>query len=795
MRATGGTPNLINGVSRQPPEVRLTSQLEESVNQFPTVTRGLVPRNPAVLMGVLPDKPPPESLEHLIDRDPSEQYVATISPNGVQVHRLDGTPMTVNTPDGLQYLAGARAEDLQALTVQDHTFILNKSRLVQQDAHRSPVLVKEALVHIVQGDYFTEYSIKLNGNLYATYATEGGPFSDETSARNAERGARPRVIAHMLAYGTSGGPTTLPASAPTNLSSLPTTHWAVSVLDNVIHIRSVLGGDFTIEVEAGSRNRMRAHKGETAVFSELPAKAPDGFCIKISGTDDTNYDDYWVRYHKESTAAEGVWKETLAPNIRHRIDAETMPHLLVREADGTFTFKKAAWASREVGDDATNPWPSFVGHTISGMSFGNNRVGFHSGESLAQSRSGEFFNFWAESILAPLDTDPVDLAVSYPEVSTINHVVPFSGEVILFTSSVPFRLSGGDTLTQKNANLKHLLSNSVSDKVRPVAAGSHLYFVNDTASGCFVHEFSYDRSVDNLTAQSITDHVSGYVPTGVRLMEADGDLKMLVLVSEKEPNTIYVYKWLWIGADKAQSAWQKWTFENPILAMRFYQEELVLVTGLQTSREVLKVNCHEAWLQGGPCPIYLDRQIRRTGTYYSGSDTTVIEVPYHPRDMVLVQADEEGFGQVLQVVSMRATDITVKGDYSTIPVVGGVPYDSYGVLSPLMHRSTNNQGAYGNALPGFQTTISNLRFSTGDTAFLRVELRRDYRKPFEYRFSAAAVGTKTGKHGSLVLGDVSKNVSIMANSGDFRIVFGNIGPYPYSVLAYAWTGNATQTSY
>lgn len=797
MRTQGGSTNLINGVSRQPPEVRLTSQLEESINQFPTVSRGLVPRNPAVLKGRINSAFPTESAVHLIDRDPAEQYVVTIASTGVQVHDLQGNAKTVSAPNGFSYLNGANAEDIRALTVQDHTFILNRSKTVSKLPERTPVQPQEGLVHVVSGEYHSDYKIYVNGSLVAAYSTDGGPYTNEVSARSAERGARTNVIASFLTYGISGiAGATLPTTATTNLSAnLPAAKWAVAVIDNVIHIKNLNNTPFTLSVEAGSENALRAHKGESRDYADLPTKAPQGFILKIAGDEDTGYDDFYVTFDKPSNNAQGVWKETVAPRIRFKIDAETMPHLLVRNADGTFTFKAATWDNREVGDEDTNPWPSFVKQKISGISFGNNRIGFHSGESLAQSRSGEFYNFWIESILTPLDTDPVDAAISYPEVSTINHVVPFSGEVILFTASVPFRLAKGETLTQKNASYDHLVSNTVSPRVRPVAAGSYLYFVNDTESGCFVHEFSYDRAVDNMTAQCVTDHVAGYVPAGVTMMEADGDLKMLMLVSENDPSTLYVYKWLWIGNDKAQSAWQKWTLDAPIRAMRFYGEELIVVTERTNAREVLSINCHEAWLQGAPSPIYLDRQVLVTGVYNPTTDQTSFTVPYTATGATLVITSSAEFGLMPEIAGYDALAVRVLGDYGGKQARIGFTYTSEGTLSPLMHRSRNNHGAYGNALPGFITTVANVTFGTGNTAFLRCSLERDYRKPFVADFSAALVGTKTGTHGSLVVGEVNKPISVMAKSEDFRLKFGSTGPYPYSILSYTWSGDARPISY
>ena len=39
-------PNLIQGVSQQPPQMRLPSQLEEQINAYPSLTEGLTKRPP-----------------------------------------------------------------------------------------------------------------------------------------------------------------------------------------------------------------------------------------------------------------------------------------------------------------------------------------------------------------------------------------------------------------------------------------------------------------------------------------------------------------------------------------------------------------------------------------------------------------------------------------------------------------------------------------------------------------------------------------------------------------------------
>ena len=71
-----------------------------------------------------------------------------------------------------------------------------------------------------------------------------------------------------------------------------------------------------------------------------------------------------------------------------------MPHALVREADGSFTFKKLEWTERKVGDEDSNSLPSFVDYAISDIFFYRNRLGLLSGENVILSESDEYFNFW-----------------------------------------------------------------------------------------------------------------------------------------------------------------------------------------------------------------------------------------------------------------------------------------------------------------------------------------------------------------------------------------------------------------
>lgn len=807
MRAEGGSPNLINGVSRQAPEVRLPSQLEESVNQFPTVTRNLVPRNPAILKGRTLGAPAANTKFHIIDRDVTERYVVRMSPSGIVVHDFAGFAKTVNSPNGIGYLSGVTDfSDYEALTVADYTFIVNKKKVVAQAAAAAPALEKSALLHVGSGEYHTKYSVTLNGTVVAAYTTNGGPSASEDEIRRAERQATPAAIAQYLALGTLVTPNG--GAAPGNeylgdailgptLATLDPAVWQVTLIDNVVYLKNLAGADFTISVSAEGRGEdaFRAHKGFVRDFAKLPRKAPVGFTIKVAGSDDTQWDDYWVKFEQGTNDGLGRWKECVGAGEKLGIDKATMPHVLVRESDGTFTFRQGTWADREVGDSFTNDWPSFVGQTVNNVAFSKNRLGILSGENVVFSRVGEFFNFFRETILTTLDTDPIDEAISYEDTSYAYHSASLAGELIVFTSSIPFRMKGGEVFSQKSASFVPTLSNKSSPKVRPIACGNRMFFVNDTDSGAFVHEFVNIQDETLQEAPSINEHCYGYVPTGVFMMDGDEDLKLLAMVSSADPATIYTYKWLWIGQNKAQSAWQKWVLPANVKAIKFVGEELVVIVSDGASVEHLGINCHEAWSDNKPAVLLLDRRVTVSGTYNAGTDRTTFALPYSAAGAVAMLTTGNTFGTQLDVVSSTGTSLVVSGNYSGQSVYVGFPYQAYGVMSPFIVREKTRDGTGGNAVPGVELKVASMRFDTGPSVGLNVTLTRSYRPAFVHRLSAAIVGTKTSTLGSLIVGKLAKALSIMAPADDVSIRFENSGPYPYSILSYKWTGGAYPKGY
>jgi len=129
-------PNLFNGVSQQPPSLRLPSQATEQINGLSSVVYGLAKRPPTEHIAKVSNDVLVNSFVHTINRDNNEQYKVIITNGSLKVYDLStGVEQTVTFPDGTAYLnASDPSEGFACVTVADYTFIVNKSVQVATEA-------------------------------------------------------------------------------------------------------------------------------------------------------------------------------------------------------------------------------------------------------------------------------------------------------------------------------------------------------------------------------------------------------------------------------------------------------------------------------------------------------------------------------------------------------------------------------------------------------------------------------------------------------------------------------------
>ena len=161
-------PTLTGGVSQQPDELKVPGQVNVANNVLPDVTHGLLKRPGGKLIKSLSDG----SKNSVTDgrwfhyyRDEDEQYIGQIARNGmIKIWKCsDGSEMNV-VGNGNSYLVHTNDEDIQTLTINDFTFLTNRTKTVTMSSATEPLRPPEVFIELKTLKYAAQYAVNLFSN-------------------------------------------------------------------------------------------------------------------------------------------------------------------------------------------------------------------------------------------------------------------------------------------------------------------------------------------------------------------------------------------------------------------------------------------------------------------------------------------------------------------------------------------------------------------------------------------------------------------------------------------------------
>ena len=167
-------PSYNSGISQQPDESKRPGQLVTAKNVLPDLVQGLMKRPGGKLISSLSDGSNNSVTNgrwfHYY-RDENEQYIGQISTVGVlkMWSCLDGSEKTVTYDSGTAaavttYLTHTNDEDLQTLTLNDYTYVVNRTKTVSMDSTTEPARPFEAYIELKKVAYANQYALNLFNN-------------------------------------------------------------------------------------------------------------------------------------------------------------------------------------------------------------------------------------------------------------------------------------------------------------------------------------------------------------------------------------------------------------------------------------------------------------------------------------------------------------------------------------------------------------------------------------------------------------------------------------------------------
>lgn len=791
---SSNVPNLVGGVSQQPSPIRRNNQFEEQLNVYGTVVDGLRKRPPAIhIAKLLDDTVGSTAFVHCINRDQNERYEVIVHDDDLRVFdNFSGQEKTVSFPNGKSYLAATNWRDeIRMLTVADFTFVVNQSITTALTSDLTPTANPDALVSIKQGNYGKTYTVSIDGVMYASYKTKDGGSSSDSEKIDTTYIAR-QLYKHLTGVSNEEG-----TAPPATLSG-----YTVVQYQNTLHIQHDSSTDFAIATTDGFSNlAMRAIKGSVQLFTDLPSTGPDGFVVEVAGDKGKDGDNYFLKFVKKNLDdSSGVWKETVKPGVKYKHDRATMPHQLVRQADGTFVFQEAEWEDREVGDDKTNPEPSFVGVPITDVFFDRNRLGFIAGENVVFSRSAAFFNFWRRTVTELLDDDPVDTAVSHVKVSTLFHALPFNKNLLLFSEQTQFELGAEQLLTPKSVVIAATTEFEASRRAKPVGAAASVFFAVEQDGFAQIREYYFDGDQREEDAYNTTAHCPRYIPSGVFKMTASTTEDVLLVVTAADPGAVYCYKWLADPTQRVQSAWTRWEVGGIVLNIDFIDSDLYMVVERDGAVWLEKVPLSAGKVDPGVAWLtYLDRRVSSADlpspTYYEAQDVTAFTLPYtvEGTDVIGVVRWADGYTALAPGVKLHVTDrsgptLTVKGDHRDTPLFFGEPYMSRATLSTIYRKDTVSQNGSQVTVVEGRLQLRHITFLIGNTAFFKVSVTPSGRPSKWNIFNGRIIGAAQTVVGAVPLTTGRYRVPVRTRADGTTISIINDSYLPMSLLAMEWEG-------
>lgn len=579
-------------------------------------------------------------------------------------------------------------------------------------------------------------------------------------------------------------------------------NYDVTVAAATMHITSKDGSEFTLEAkDSRSNTHIDSWKYDCTSIESLPTTAPSGYLLRISGDNGTDIDDYYVKFIPTSgvSMTSGIWKECALPEAHMGFDNATMPHALVRNADGSFTFGQVPWDKREVGDSLTNSPPSFVGNPISNILFYRNRLCFLSADNIIMSETNEFFNFFLTTMLTAVDNDPIDVAASGVKDTNLYGYSLFSGGLIVFSTKAQFLVEHDTVLSNSTISLSPVTEFESTNEAEPKSSGKTIFFAVNRGKFVGVREylaFDQNNTASN-DASDITAALPAYLIGPVIDLQCSSNEDTLLIRTASDLKKIYVYKYFWNGNEKAQSSWYEWQMSGDVYTSLFFGTEVFCVMHYADGWFLEKLTFEPSHKDAGEdFEFCLDRKLTEAscsvGTYDPLTKTTPITVPYDDSRLVMVTRSGGDWpaGSVMKQVSRNGTAITVKGLVTrSTKFFIGIPYESLYTFTTFGIRQQNNS-----AVTTGRLQLRGMALNLNNTGYVDVIVKPKGKMESVFHFTGKRIGEDSATIGEIPIYNGQVKFPILSVNVTTSITAKSDSHLPFALVNADWEGYYTSRS-
>ena len=593
------------------------------------------------------------------------------------------------------------------------------------------------------------------------------------------------------------------------VAELTSTGISASIIGNGIYMSS----NSSFNVEIVEDDLMRSMGTSVNDVTLLPKQCKHGYIVKIANARISEEDDYYLRFEGlNDRDGTGSWSECAKPGIPKTLT--NMPLVIQRTGlsnqgtsseIATFTIKQFTYADRAVGDEETNPLPSFHDKRINKVLFFRNRLAFLAGENVVLSQAGTLGepDFFAQTALTVSANDPVDIACSSTFPSELFDGIDINTGLVVFSSNQQFLLSSDDTVFNPDtAKLRSLATNNYNITIPPISLGTTIAYLDNSGKFSRFNEMANvaREAEPNVVEQSRV--VPTLIPKQVDLLTVSRENDM-VLIGKTNSDEVIGFRYVNVGDKRQQSSWFKWKFNNPLLYHFVINDEYYFLDTdnfLQSVRLVQQESDPFILQDNVDFLLHLDNHTTLSGgsfnsttnitTFTGVSWLSSVTTPNYTLAIVDSNTNSVRVGRYAKP-TINGTTLTVPGKWTDTYHIGYI-YD-YSVKFPTLFV-TRTQGQGVSADVNSSLVIHRIKLHFGKIGLYETTLERVGKNDYTEVYESTELDEYDASDAPY-LEEFIKTVPVYEKNKNVDITLKSTHPAPATLRAMSWEGDYSPKFY
>jgi len=579
---------------------------------------------------------------------------------------------------------------------------------------------------------------------------------------------------------------------------------SAKIIGTGIYISSASNFNVTVVEE----DLMRVMQSSVNDVTNLPNQCKHGYIVKISNSRMAEEDDYYLRFDGENNRdGSGSWSECAKPGIAKSLT--NMPLVIQRTATTTFTVRPFTYRDRDVGDDTTNPMPSFVGGRINKVLFFRNRLALLSGENVVLCRPGTLGipDFFVESALTVGAADPIDISAASMFPSELFDGIEINTGLLVFSTNQQFLLSSDDTvLNPDTAKLRSVSTFNYNKDIAPISLGTTVAYVDNSNKFSRFNEMANTRREGEPNVVEVSKIVPTLLPKDIDLLTNSRE-NAIILLGKTNSDTVFGYKYLNVGEKRQQAAWFKWKLNNPLIYHFIIDDEYFFLDSdyyLQSIKLIQSDNDPSTSIDNVDFLLHVDNHTTVSGgnfdsatnlTTFSGvSWLNTVTSPNHE----LVVIDEGGtpaptkdqgrYGKC----TVSGTSFTVPGNWQGATLTIGYLYP-YQVKFPRFYPQKQAEQQVVSDTNS-SLVVHRVKFHFGKVGLYETKLERVGKPDYTEVYESPIMDIYNASRAPY-LEEHIQTVPVYERNTNVEITLTSSHPAPATLRSLSWEGDANQKYY